>query len=50
MVEEGFLRPDTRKLLVVDGDPATLLEKMEIFRSQNAENKPLDGSLYVDKH
>lgn len=50
MVEEGFLRPDTRTLLVVDGDPATLLEKMEIFRSQNAENKPLDGSLYVDKH
>lgn len=49
MVEEGFLRPDTRALLVVDGDPATLLEKMEIFRLHNAENKPLDGSLYVDK-
>ncbi len=50
MVEEGFLRPDTRTLLVVAGDPATLLEKMEAFRSRNAENKPLDGSLYVDKN
>lgn len=49
MMEEGFLRPDTRALLVVDGDPAALLEKMEIFRLHNAENKPLDGSLYVDK-
>ncbi|SEI85817.1 hypothetical protein SAMN05216327_104253 [Dyadobacter sp. SG02] len=50
MVEEGFLRADNRSLLVVAGDPATLLEKMEAFRSQNAENKPLDGSLYVDKN
>ncbi|MDR6803047.1 uncharacterized protein (TIGR00730 family) [Dyadobacter sp. BE34] len=50
MVEEGFLRPDNRALLVVAEDPATLLEKMEAFRLQNAENKPLDGSLYVDKN
>ncbi|SDG40670.1 hypothetical protein SAMN04487996_118107 [Dyadobacter soli] len=50
MVEEGFLRADTRTLLVVAEDPATLLEKMEAFRLQNAENKPLDGSLYVDKN
>ena len=50
MVEEGFLRPDNRALLVVAEDPATLLEKMEAFRSQNVENKPLDGSLYVDKN
>lgn len=50
MVEEGFLRPDKRQLLVVAEDPATLLEKMETFRLQNAENKPLDGSLYVDKN
>ena len=50
MVEEGFLRPDNRVLLVVAEDPATLLEKMEAFRLQNAENKPLDGSLYVDKN
>ncbi|MGG7662252.1 TIGR00730 family Rossman fold protein [Dyadobacter sp. BHUBP1] len=50
MVEEGFLRPDNRALLVVGEDPATLLEKMEAFRLQNAENKPLDGSLYVDKN
>ena len=28
MVEEGFLRPDNRALLVVAEDPATLLEKM----------------------
>lgn len=50
MVEEGFLRPDNRALLVVAEDPAALLEKMEAFRLQNAENKPLDGSLYVDKN
>lgn len=50
MVEEGFLRPDNRALLVVAEEPATLLEKMDAFRLQNAENKPLDGSLYVDKN
>ncbi|GGM73661.1 cytokinin riboside 5'-monophosphate phosphoribohydrolase [Dyadobacter beijingensis] len=50
MVEEGFLRPDNRRLLVVAADPATLLEKMEAYRLENAENKPLDGSLYVDKN
>ncbi|MCF0072363.1 TIGR00730 family Rossman fold protein [Dyadobacter sp. CY261] len=50
MVEEGFLRPDNRELLVVADDPATLLEKMETFRSRKAENKPLDRSLYVDKN
>ncbi|MCE7062462.1 TIGR00730 family Rossman fold protein [Dyadobacter sp. CY343] len=48
MVEEGFLHPLTHQLLVVDNDPAGLLEKMEIFRQQNPENKPLDSSLYVD--
>ena len=50
MVEEGFLRADNRALLVVAEDPSALLEKMESFRLQNAENKPLDGSLYVDKN
>lgn len=50
MVEEGFLRADNRALLVVAEDPSMLLEKMESFRLQNAENKPLDGSLYVDKN
>lgn len=50
MVEEGFLRADNRALLVVAEEPAALLEKMEAFRLQNAENKPLDGSLYVDKN
>ncbi|OJV21322.1 MAG: Rossman fold protein, TIGR00730 family [Dyadobacter sp. 50-39] len=50
MVEEGFLRPDNRRLLVVAEDPSSLLEKMERFRLENVENKPLDGSLYVDKN
>lgn len=50
MVEEGFLRPENRELLVVAEDPATLLGKMEAFRSENGENKPLDRSLYVDKN
>jgi uncharacterized protein (TIGR00730 family) len=50
MVEEGFLHPLTHQLLVVDNDPAGLLEKMEIFRQQNPENKPLDSSLYVDNN
>jgi uncharacterized protein (TIGR00730 family) len=50
MVEEGFLRPDNRRLLVVAEDPSALLEKMEHFRLENGENKPLDGSLYVDKN
>lgn len=50
IVEEGFLRADNRALLVVAEEPAALLEKMEAFRLQNTENKPLDGSLYVDKN
>lgn len=50
MVEEGFLRPENRELLVVAADPASLLEKMETFRSQNEENKPLDRTLFVDKN
>lgn len=50
MVEEGFLRAENRQLLVVAEDAETLLQKMEAFRSENAENKPLDTSLYVDKN
>lgn len=50
MVEEGFLRAENRQLLVVAEDAETLLQKMETFRSENAENKPLDTSLYVDKN
>lgn len=50
MVEEGFLRPENRALLVVAADANSLLEKMEIFRSENGENKPLDKTLYVDKN
>jgi len=50
MVEEGFLHPLNQQLLVVANEPAELLEKMEIFRQQNPENKPLDRSLYVDNN
>jgi uncharacterized protein (TIGR00730 family) len=49
MVEEGFLSTDSHKLLVVADNAPGLLEKMEEFRVQNVENKPLDMSLYVDK-
>ena len=48
MVEEGFLHAANHKLLVVATDPVTLLEKMEAFRLENLENKPLDNSLYID--
>ncbi|NIJ55573.1 LOG family protein [Dyadobacter arcticus] len=50
MVDEGFLHPDNRKLLVMSDDAATLLEKMEIYRLENQGNKPLDRSLYVDNN
>jgi len=50
MVEEGFLHPDNQKLLVVADNAAGLLEKMEAFRVENIENKPLDKSLYVDNN
>ena len=50
MVEEGFLRPDNLQLLVVADNVVGLLEKMEAFRLQASENKPLDMSLYVDEN
>lgn len=50
MVEEGFLHPDNQKLLMVDDNVVGLLEKMEAFRVENIENKPLDKSLYVDNN
>ncbi|MCF0038596.1 LOG family protein [Dyadobacter fanqingshengii] len=50
MVEEGFLHPDNQKLLVVADNVVGLLEKMEAFRVENIENKPLDKSLYVDNN
>jgi len=50
MIEEGFLHPDHLKLLVVADNAAELLEKMETFRLQNIENKPLDKSLFVDNN
>lgn len=50
MVEEGFLHPVNQKLLVVADNAAELLEKMEKFRAENTENKPLDMSLYVDNN
>lgn len=50
MVEEGFLRPETRALLIVADSAPELLDKMEISSQQNPENKPLDRSLYVDNN
>lgn len=50
MTEEGFLRPENRALLVVADTPAALLDKMEAYRLENQENKPLDRSLYVDNN
>jgi predicted Rossmann-fold nucleotide-binding protein len=50
MVEEGFLRPDTRDLLIVADNAPGLLDKMEKSSQQNQENKPLDRSLYVDNN
>ncbi|MCE6990574.1 TIGR00730 family Rossman fold protein [Dyadobacter sp. CY323] len=50
MVEEGFLRTDNLKLLVVADEAGTLLEKMDDYRQKNPENKPLDSSLYVDNN
>lgn len=49
MVEEGFLRPENRGLLVVADNAADLLEKMRTFINQKPENKPLDHSLYVSE-
>ena len=49
MVEEGFLRPENRQLLLVDQDVNALLTKMEDFTRENQGNKPLDLSLYVEK-
>ncbi|WAC11332.1 LOG family protein [Dyadobacter pollutisoli] len=50
MVEEGFLRSENRDLLIVADSAQELLDKMETFRQQNPENKPLDRSLYVDNN
>jgi uncharacterized protein (TIGR00730 family) len=47
MVEEGFLRPENRALLLVADTADNLLEKMEAFLASREENKTLDTSLYV---
>ncbi|MBU1822969.1 MAG: TIGR00730 family Rossman fold protein [Bacteroidetes bacterium] len=49
MMEEGFLRPENRALMLVSETVDGLLEKMESFWQQKAENKPLDHTLYVTK-
>ncbi|TDB68872.1 LOG family protein [Arundinibacter roseus] len=49
MTEEGFLRPENRDLMLVADTVDELLEKMETFFLQKAENKPLDHTLYVTK-
>jgi uncharacterized protein (TIGR00730 family) len=48
MVEEGFLHPANFDLLLVAEEPVALLDKMEQYRAENPENKPLDRSLYID--
>ncbi|HEV7351194.1 TIGR00730 family Rossman fold protein [Telluribacter sp.] len=47
MVEEGFLRPENRDLLLIADTADQLLEKMEAFLANREENKTLDTSLYL---
>lgn len=49
MMEEGFLRPENRALMLVAETVDELLAKMEGFWQGKAENKPLDDTLYVTK-
>jgi uncharacterized protein (TIGR00730 family) len=49
MMEEGFLRPENRALMLVAETVDELLVKMESFWKGKAENKPLDDTLYVTK-
>ncbi len=49
MVEEGFLRPENRDLMLVTETVEALLEKMMDFSQNKAENKELDHTLYVSK-
>lgn len=49
MVEEGFLRPENRDLMLVAETVEELLEKMTEFSQNQAENKELDQTLYVEK-
>ncbi len=46
MVDEGFLRPDNRALVIIDSDTNALLDKMENFDVD--KNMGLDHSLYVN--
>ncbi|WP_025762762.1 LOG family protein [Dyadobacter tibetensis] len=48
MVEEGFLQPHNRSLLLVDSDIEGLLIQMESHIARVGGNKNLDRSLYVD--
>jgi uncharacterized protein (TIGR00730 family) len=50
MVEEGFVRIDDRKLLLVSDNAADLLELMQEFALKKQRNKPPDKSLYVDNN
>ncbi len=47
MRDEGFLSPESHRLLLVDTTPEGLLEKMEAFAAARPENKELDTSLYL---
>ncbi|PWJ60037.1 hypothetical protein CLV98_101212 [Dyadobacter jejuensis] len=48
MVEEGFLHPSNKELLLVDTDIAGLLSQMEAYISKQGENKNLDRTLYIE--
>ena len=50
MVEEGFLRPENRDLMLVAETVEELLDKMTAFSQNRAGNKELDRTLYVSKH
>ncbi len=49
MVQEGFLRPENRDLVIVDSDIQQLINRLEASQKNQTENKTLDHTLYVNK-
>ena len=47
MVEEGFLTTSNRALLLIADNATELLDKMELFHTQDRGENPLDMSLFV---
>jgi len=47
MVEEGFLTISNRALLLIADNATELLDKMELFHTQDRGDNPLDMSLFV---